>query len=65
MTFIDWVAPTGAVFVFDRAERLQGYKATIKSVTKSWCRKFFCLIFITKAKRGKYLLHIYYTFITT
>ena len=24
MTFIDWVAPTGAVFVFDRAERLQG-----------------------------------------
>ena len=24
MTFIDWVAPTGAVFVFDRTERLQG-----------------------------------------
>ena len=24
LTFIDWVAPTGAVFVYDRTERLQG-----------------------------------------
>ena len=24
MTFIDWVAPKGAVFVLDRAQRLQG-----------------------------------------
>ena len=29
MTFIDWVAPTGAVFVFDRTERLQGRSTKI------------------------------------